>query len=194
MESTATQNQQQSSTSATEIATLAGGCFWCLEAVYDQLRGVIRVESGYSNGHVANPTYRQVCSGNTGHAEVVRLIFDPSVVSFRELLEIFFTIHDPTTLNRQGADVGTQYRSAIFYHTPEQKRVAREVIQEMTDAKLWPNPIVTEVTPISNYTVAEDYHQEYYAHNAYQPYCQVVVAPKVAKFRKKYFDKLKAVA
>lgn len=194
MESTATQNQQQSPTSATEVATLAGGCFWCLEAVYDQLRGVISVESGYSNGHVSNPTYRQVCSGNTGHAEVARLTFDPSVVSFRELLEVFFTIHDPTTLNRQGADVGTQYRSAIFYHTPEQERVAREVIKEMTEAKLWPNPIVTEVAPINNYTVAEDYHQEYYAHNAYQPYCQVVVAPKVAKFRKKYFDKLKAVA
>ena len=179
---------------ATEVATLAGGCFWCLEAVYDQLRGVISVESGYSNGHVPNPTYRQVCNGDTGHAEVVRITFDPGVVSFRELLEIFFTIHDPTTLNRQGADIGTQYRSAIFYHTPEQERIAREVISEMEQAKLWPNRIVTEVTPIADYSVAEDYHQEYFANNAYQPYCQVVVAPKVAKFRKKYFEKLKAVA
>jgi peptide-methionine (S)-S-oxide reductase len=188
------QNKSQTQAANTEVATLAGGCFWCLEAVYDQLRGVISVESGYSNGHVANPTYRQVCSGNTGHAEVVRITYDPSVVSFRELLEIFFTIHDPTTLNRQGADVGTQYRSAIFYHTPEQERVAQEVIDELTKAKLWPNPIVTEVAPVSNYTQAEDYHQEYYANNAYQPYCQVVVAPKVAKFRKQYFEKLRAVA
>ena len=184
----------QTQSGKSEVATLAGGCFWCLEAVYDQLRGVISVESGYSNGHVANPTYRQVCDGNTGHAEVVRITFDPSVVSFRELLEIFFTIHDPTTLNRQGADIGTQYRSAIFYHTPEQERIAREVIQEMEQAKLWPNRIVTEVAPIENYSVAEDYHQEYFANNVYQPYCQVVVAPKVAKFRKHYFEKLKAVA
>jgi peptide-methionine (S)-S-oxide reductase len=177
-----------------EVATLAGGCFWCLEAVYDQLKGVISVESGYSNGNVANPTYRAVCSGTTGHAEVVRVTFDPSVVSFRELLEIFFTIHDPTTLNRQGADVGTQYRSAIFYHTSEQEQVAKEVIRELEQAKLWSNPIVTEVTPIANYYVAEDYHQEYFANNGGQPYCQIVVAPKVAKFRKHYFEKLKAVA
>lgn len=177
-----------------EVATLAGGCFWCLEAVYDQLRGVISVESGYSNGHVMNPTYREVCNGNTGHAEVVRITFDPSVVSFRELLEVFFTIHDPTTLNRQGADVGTQYRSAIFYHTPEQERIAREVIAEFTQAKLWKNPIVTEVTPVENFSVAEDYHQEYFVNNAYQPYCQMVVAPKVNKFRKHYFDRLKVTA
>lgn len=177
-----------------EVATLAGGCFWCLEAVYDQLRGVISVESGYSNGHVKNPTYREVCNGNTGHAEVVRITFDPSLVSFRELLEVFFTIHDPTTLNRQGADIGTQYRSAIFYHTPEQERIAREVIAEFTQAKLWNNPIVTEVAPLENFSVAEDYHQEYFANNAYQPYCQMVVAPKVNKFRKHYFDKLKVTA
>ena len=185
---------RQGHANSTEVASLAGGCFWCLEAVYDQLKGVTSVESGYSNGHVANPTYRQVCGGNTGHAEVVRITFDPSVVTFRELLEIFFTIHDPTTLNRQGADVGTQYRSAIFFHSPQQEQIANEVIHEMNQAKLWSNPIVTEVTPIANYTSAEDYHQEYFANNAYQPYCQVVVAPKVAKFRKHYFDKLKAVA
>jgi peptide-methionine (S)-S-oxide reductase len=178
----------------TEVATLGGGCFWCLEAVYDQLKGVISVESGYSNGHVANPTYRQVCNGNTGHAEVVRVTFDPSLVSFRELLEIFFTIHDPTTLNRQGADIGTQYRSGIFFHSPEQEKIAHEVINELNQAKLWSNPIVTEVTPVDNYSVAEDYHQEYFAHNGGQPYCQVVVAPKVAKFRKQYFEKLKAYA
>jgi peptide-methionine (S)-S-oxide reductase len=194
-----TNGQSQTNTTATapgstEVTTLAGGCFWCLEAVYDQLKGVISVESGYSNGKTINPNYRDVCSGTTGHAEVVQLTFDPSVVSFRELLEIFFTIHDPTTLNRQGADVGTQYRSAIFYHTPEQEQVAREVINELNQAKLWNNPIVTEVTPIANYTVAEDYHQEYFENNAGQPYCQVVVAPKVAKFRKHYFEKLKAVA
>ncbi len=180
--------------SNTEVTTLGGGCFWCLEAVYDQLRGVISVESGYSNGHVANPTYRQVCNGNTGHAEVARITFDPSVVSFRELLEIFFTIHDPTTLNRQGADIGTQYRSGIYFHSPEQEKVAHEVINELNQAKLWPNPIVTEVVPVSNYSVAEDYHQEYFANNSGQPYCQVVVAPKVAKFRKQYFEKLKAYA
>ncbi len=178
----------------TEVATLAGGCFWCLEAVYDQLKGVISVESGYSNGHVANPTYRDVCNGNTGHAEVVRITFDPAVVSFRDLLQVFFTIHDPTTLNRQGADVGTQYRSAIFYHSPEQEQIAREVIRELTEAKLWNRPIVTEVTAVANYSPAEDYHQEYFVNNAYQPYCQMVVAPKVAKFRKHYFDKLKATA
>ena len=178
----------------TETITLGGGCFWCLEAVYDQLRGVISVESGYSNGHVTNPTYSQVCNGNTGHAEVVRVTFDPSIVTFRELLEIFFTIHDPTTLNRQGADIGTQYRSGIYFHTPEQEKVAHEVINEMTQAQLWNKPIVTEVVPVSNYSVAEDYHQEYFENNGRQPYCQVVVAPKVAKFRKHYFDKLKVAA
>ena len=194
MQSATNQNVVQPQTGSTEVTTLAGGCFWCLEAVYDQLKGVISVESGYSNGHVANPTYRQVCSGNTGHAEVVRITYDPSIVTFRDLLDIFFTIHDPTTLNRQGADTGTQYRSAIFFHSPEQEKIAHEVINELNQSKLWPNPIVTEVTPISDYSVAEDYHQEYFANNAYQPYCQVVVAPKVAKFRKHYFDKLKAVA
>jgi peptide-methionine (S)-S-oxide reductase len=194
MQSTTLPTSHPTTPNATETATLAGGCFWCLEAVYDQLKGVISVESGYSNGHVNNPTYRQVCNGDTGHAEVVRVTFDPNVVSFRDLLQIFFTIHDPTTLNRQGADIGTQYRSAIFYHSPEQERVAHEVIAELEEAKLWRNPIVTEVSPIANYYEAENYHQEYFANNAYQPYCQVVVAPKVAKFRKQYFERLKAVA
>ena len=174
-----------------EVATLGGGCFWCLEAVYDELKGVESVESGYAGGHVRNPSYRQVCAGTTGHAEVVQVAFDSQVVSFKEILQVFFTIHDPTTLNRQGADVGPQYRSAIFYHSPEQKATAEEVIRELTVAKLWPNPIVTEVTPISNYSVAEDYHQEYFAKNAYQPYCQVGIAPKVSQFRKQYLDKLK---
>lgn len=174
-----------------EITTLAGGCFWCLEAVFDQLEGVLSVESGYSNGDVANPTYRQVCSGTTGHAEVVQITFDPSVVSFRDLLYVFFTIHDPTTLNRQGADVGTQYRSGIYFHTPEQQATAHEVIRELNEQNLWGRPIVTEVAPITNFSVAEEYHQEYYENNATQPYCQVVVAPKVAKFRKQFVDRLK---
>jgi len=194
MQSSTMQTNNQAQPGATEVATLAGGCFWCLEAVFDQLKGVISVESGYSNGHVPHPTYSQVCGGNTGHAEVVRVTFDPSVVSFRDLLDIFFTIHDPTTLNRQGADTGTQYRSGIYTHSAEQDKVAHEVIDELNREKLWSKPIVTEVVPVSNYSHAEDYHQEYFANNAYQPYCQVVVAPKVAKFRKKYFDKLKAVA
>ncbi len=177
---------------AKEIATLAGGCFWCLEAVYDEMRGVESVESGYSNGHVKNPSYQAVCTGATGHAEVVRLTYDPAVVTFRDLLDVFFVIHDPTTPNRQGNDIGTQYRSAVFYHTPEQKAVAEEAIQALEEEKVWNRPIVTEVTPIDNYTDAEDYHQEYFAHNARQPYCQAIVAPKVAKFRKLYLDRLKA--
>ena len=178
--------------SRTEVATLGGGCFWCLEAVYEELRGVEKVESGYTGGAVPNPTYRQVCTGTTGHAEVVQVTFDPEVVSFREILEVFFTIHDPTTLNRQGADVGTQYRSAIFYHDEEQKRVAEEVVAELEEAHLWNDPIVTEVKPFDTFYVAEDYHQGYYRNNEYQPYCQVVIAPKVAKFRKQYLEKLKA--
>jgi len=194
MQSSTMQSNSQAQPSSTEVATLAGGCFWCLEAVFDQLKGVISVESGYSNGHVPHPTYRQVCGGNTGHAEVIRVTFDPSVLSFHDLLDVFFTIHDPTTLNRQGNDVGTQYRSGIYYHSPEQEKVAHEVIDELNKEKLWPNPIVTEVVPVANFSVAEDYHQEYFANNAYQPYCQVVVAPKVAKFRKKYFEKLKKEA
>lgn len=178
----------------TEIATLAGGCFWCLEAVFDQLQGVQAVESGYMGGDSPNPSYEAVCTGETGHAEVVRITFDPAVVSYRDLLAVFFTIHDPTTLNRQGADVGTQYRSVIFTHSPEQEATARAVIQELEAAHLWPDPIVTEVVPAQPFYLAEDYHQEYFAHNGGQPYCQVVIAPKVAKFRKHYLNKLKQVA
>ena len=173
-----------------EVATLAGGCFWCLEAVFDDLRGVLDVVSGYSGGRVPDPTYQQVCGGATGHAEVVQVTFDPREVSFRELLEVFFTIHDPTTLNRQGADVGTQYRSAIFYHSPEQRETAREVIRELEEARVWDAPIVTEVVPLDEFYPAEDYHQEYFRRNPAQPYCRVVVAPKVSKFRQKFIEKL----
>lgn len=174
-----------------EIATLAGGCFWCLEAVFDQLKGVLSVESGYSGGHLANPTYRQVCSETTGHAEAVQISFDPAQLSYKDLLSVFFSVHDPTTLNRQGNDVGTSYRSAIFYHSDEQKAVAQEVIRELTAQQLWHGPIVTELTRFDKFYIAEDYHQEYFANNASQPYCQVVVAPKVAKFRKLYIERLK---
>ena len=180
-----------SNAQAKETATLAGGCFWCLEAVYDELRGVERVESGYAGGHAPNPSYQQVCTGTTGHAEVVQLTFDPSVVSFRELLEVFFTIHDPTTLNRQGADVGTQYRSAIFYHTPEQRETAEQVIKELEAQRLWDAPVVTQIVPFTEFYPAEEYHQDYFRRNPGQPYCRVVVAPKVAKFRQKYFEQLK---
>ena len=169
-----------------ELATLGGGCFWCLEAVFERVRGVHKVESGYTGGKVANPTYQHVCGGGTGHAEVVQITFDPEVVSFRKLLEIFFVVHDPTTRNRQGADHGTQYRSAIFHHTPEQEAVARDVIQSIEKEKLWINPVVTEVVPLQQFWKAEDYHQGYYRSNPYQPYCMAVVAPKVAKFRKQF--------
>ena len=175
-----------------EIATLAGGCFWCLEAVYDQVRGVSSVESGYMGGGNPDPTYEQVCSGRTGHAEVVRIAFDPAVVSFRELLEIFFVIHDPTTLNRQGNDVGTQYRSAIFYHSADQKRTAEEVIASFTRDNVYDRPIVTELAPAGPFYMAEDYHQEYFARNPLQGYCTHVVGPKVAKFRKQFAAQLKA--
>ncbi|MGH7259839.1 MAG: peptide-methionine (S)-S-oxide reductase MsrA [Nitrospiraceae bacterium] len=175
-----------------EIATLAGGCFWCLEAVYDQTKGVSSVESGYMGGKNANPTYEQVCSGRTGHAEVVQATFDPAVISFRELLEMFFVIHDPTTLNRQGNDAGTQYRSAIFYHTPEQKKTAEEVIAAFTKDQVYVSPIVTEVVPAGPFYIAEDYHQEYFARNPLQGYCTYVVGPKVAKFRKQFVAKLKS--
>jgi peptide-methionine (S)-S-oxide reductase len=174
-----------------EVATLAGGCFWCLEAVFDQIRGVTDVVSGYSGGRVANPTYEQVCTGSTGHAEVVQVTFDPSVITYRDLLEIFFSIHDPTTLNRQGPDTGTQYRSAIFYHSPDQKATAEQTIRDLTAAKLWPAPIVTEVTALQAFHPAEGYHQEYFDRNPAQPYCRAVVAPKVAKFRKQFTSRLK---
>lgn len=173
-----------------DIATLAGGCFWCLEAVYEQLVGVEKVVSGYAGGTVSNPSYQQVCTGSTGHAEVVQITFDPEVISFRDLLGVFFTVHDPTTLNRQGADVGSQYRSAIFYHSDEQKTIAQEVIRELEAARIWDDPIVTEVTPLADFYAAEDYHQAYYRKNPNQGYCQVVIAPKVAKFRQRYMNRL----
>ena len=174
-----------------ELATLAGGCFWCLEAVFADLRGVSRVVSGYAGGDVPNPTYKAVCSGTTGHAEVVQVTYDPQVVSFAELLEVFFTIHDPTTLNRQGGDIGTQYRSAVFYHSPEQKEIAERLISEFDAQHIWDAPIVTEVSPLTVFYPAEDYHQEYYQNNQNQPYCRAVIAPKVSKFRQKYLEKLK---
>jgi peptide-methionine (S)-S-oxide reductase len=183
---------ENNGSSRTEVATLGGGCFWCLEAVYLELRGVEKVESGYSGGDVPNPTYRQVCSETTGHAEVVQVTFDPDEVSYRDILDVYFTIHDPTTLNRQGADVGTQYRSVIFYHTEEQKRVAEEVISDLETEGIWNSPIVTEVAPFDEFYVAEDYHQNYFRNNGFQPYCQVIIAPKVAKFRKQHLERLKA--
>jgi len=174
-----------------EVATLAGGCFWCLEAVFDDLKGIESVESGYMGGAIRNPSYKQVCEGNTGHAEVVRVMFDPKAISFREILEVFFVIHDPTTLNRQGNDVGTQYRSAIFYHSPEQKRMAEQVIAELTRERVYDDPIVTELSAASDFWIAEDYHQEYFANNPGQSYCMWVVAPKVQKFRKHFLAKVK---
>ena len=175
-----------------ETATLAAGCFWCVEAVFDDLKGVEDVVSGYAGGQTENPTYRQVCNGDTGHAEVAQIKFDPSVISFKDILRIFFSVHDPTTMNRQGADVGTQYRSAIFYHNDEQKRDAEEVIKEITDEGVYDDPIVTEVTPLEKFWPAEDYHQEYFANNPNVPYCAAVVSPKVKKFRQKFADRLKS--
>lgn len=175
----------------TEIATLAGGCFWCLEAVYDQVKGVLSVESGYIGGSVENPSYDAVCGGRTGHAEAVRVTYDPKIVSYRELLEIFFAIHDPTTLNRQGNDEGTQYRSAIFFHSPEQQQVAETVKAAVAEAGMFAHPLVTEIAPASTWYQAERYHQEYFARNPLQGYCQFVVGPKVAKFRKQFVSKLK---
>jgi peptide-methionine (S)-S-oxide reductase len=174
-----------------EVATLGGGCFWCLEAVFADLKGVEKVESGYSGGATTDPTYRQVCSGTTGHAEVVRVTFDPKLISFKEILEVFFSIHDPTTPNRQGADVGTQYRSAVYYRTPDQKVTAEQVIKEVDASGIWDAPIVTEVAPFTKFYKAEDYHQQYYKNNPEQAYCQLVIAPKVAKFRKQYIERLK---
>lgn len=184
--------EQASISKSLEIASLAGGCFWCTEAVFDQLKGVIKVESGYSGGNVPNPSYEDVCSGSTGHAEAIEVTYDPAVISYADLLHIFFTTHDPTTLNRQGADVGTQYRSAIFYHNLEQEKTARQVIMELNDSHVWKKPIVTEVTPYKNFFKAEDYHQQYYANNSRQPYCKVVIEPKIAKLREHYRQKLKA--
>jgi len=175
----------------TDVATLAGGCFWCLEAVFDQVIGIQSVESGYIGGHVDQPTYEAVCGGDTGHAEAVRITFDPSRVSYKELLEVFFSVHDPTTMNRQGNDVGTQYRSAIYYHSPEQKKTAESLITSMTEEKVFANPIVTEVVPAGTWFEAERYHQEYFARNPFQGYCMAVVAPKVMKFRKLFPAKIK---
>ncbi len=176
---------------AHEIATLAGGCFWCLEAVYDDLKGVRSVESGYMGGHRADPNYAEVCSGETGHAEVVQITFDTEVVGYRDILDVFFVIHDPTTRNRQGNDVGTQYRSAIFYHGEQQKAIAEDAIARLARAGVWERPIVTEVIAASKFYIAEEYHQEYFRQNPYQPYCMMVVQPKVAKFRKQFIDRLK---
>ena len=190
--STAVQAQKPEKTKPKkEIATLAGGCFWCLEAVYVELKGVDKVVSGYSGGTVANPTYKQVTSGTTGHAEVVQITFDPQIITYKELLEVFFTIHDPTSLNRQGADIGTQYRSAIYYHSPEQQATAEKVIADLTAAQIWKNKIVTEVTKLDVFYKAEDYHQNYYALNPDQAYCRMVIEPKVIKFRKQFLPKLK---
>jgi peptide-methionine (S)-S-oxide reductase len=174
-----------------EKATLAGGCFWCLEAVFEQVRGVERVQSGYAGGKTGSPTYRQVCSSDTGHAEVVQVTFDPAVIAYPDLLDIFFGIHDPTTLNRQGADFGTQYRSAIFYHTPEQKAAAEAKIAQLNAAELFPAPIVTQVVPLEQFWAAEDYHQGYYRANPTQRYCEAVISPKLAKFRKQFLSRLK---
>ncbi len=184
-------SRQVSVSRALEMATLAGGCFWCTEAIFDQLKGVVKVESGYSGGNVPNPTYEDVCTGDTGHAESIQVTFDPSLVSYKDLLHIFFTTHDPTTLNRQGADVGTQYRSAVFYRTPEQEKAAKEVIRELEKDKVWKKQIVTEVAPFKGFYKAEDYHQQYYTKNSRQPYCRVVVEPKIAKLREHYREKLK---
>ena len=175
------------------LATLAGGCFWCLEAVFQEVHGVNEVVSGYSGGHVEHPSYEEVCSETTGHAEVVQVSFDPNIISYEDLLGIFFSIHDPTTLNRQGNDVGTSYRSAIFFHTEGQRHVATRVVAQLADSGLWSEPIVTEITPLSHFFPAEDYHQGYYQGNQNQPYCQYIISPKLLKFRKEHVDKLKTV-
>ena len=176
---------------ATSVATLGGGCFWCIEAVFDGLRGVESVESGYSGGHLQNPAYEDICGGDTGHAEVIRVTFDPAVVTYRDILDIFFATHDPTTLNAQGNDIGTQYRSVIYFHTPAQKTAAEAAIRALTDAKEFSRPIITEIAPAPEFYVAEPYHQEYFERNPRQPYCQYVVSPKIAKFRKQFAARLK---
>lgn len=184
-------NQAVTSSQDKELVTLGGGCFWCIEAIFEELEGVELAESGYSGGWTVNPTYQQVCTGETGHAEVVQVTFDPKAISLEEILKIFFTVHDPTTPNRQGADVGTQYRSVIFYRSQEQKSVTGQVIREIQAAKLWDAPIVTEIVPFKVFYKAEDYHQEYYKLNPGQAYCRIIIAPKIQKFRKLYRDKLK---
>jgi len=185
-------DSSQPTSTRNELATLGGGCFWCLEAVFDQVKGVESVESGYMGGEGPNPTYEAVCTGTTGYAEIIQIRFDPNVISFREILEIFFGIHDPTTLNRQGNDAGTQYRSAIFYHSPKQEATAKEVIEKLTKDQLFDAPIVTEVVPASTFYMAENYHQEYFVQNPSQPYCTYLIGPKVAKFRQQFAGKLKS--
>lgn len=182
---------EPTSTHGHEIATLGGGCFWCLEAVFDQLQGVYSVESGYMGGKHPNPSYEAVCTGVTGHAEVVQMTFEPTKISYRELLEIFFAIHDPTTLNRQGNDVGTQYRSVIYYHSPEQEIIARTVVADLTKEEIFDSPIVTEISPATSFYIAEDYHQEYFIRNPNQSYCAYLIGPKIAKFRNQFTSKLK---
>ena len=184
-------SQTVTNSQANEVITVGGGCFWCTEAVFEQLKGVAKVESGYSGGTVPNPTYEQVCGGDTGHAEVSQITFDPKVVSLKTILEVFFTVHDPTTLDRQGNDVGTQYRSVIFYRNDEQKAVAKQVIKEIAAAKIWDGQIVTQLSPFKEFYKAEDYHQEYFKLHGRQPYCQMVIAPKVAKFRQHFSNLLK---
>jgi len=190
-EHTMTDSSNPSPPPQLETATLGGGCFWCLDPVYAELDGVAGVTAGYAGGTVGNPSYAEVCTGATGHAEVVQVRFDPQVISFKEILQVFFSVHDPTTLNLQGADVGTQYRSVIFYHSPHQKQVAEELVAELNQAGIWKNPIVTEVSPAGSFYAAEDYHQSYFKKNPYQGYCQVVIAPKLTKFRKSYQSRLK---
>ncbi|MDT0629697.1 peptide-methionine (S)-S-oxide reductase MsrA [Alteromonas sp. W364] len=174
------------------VITLGGGCFWCLETAFNTVDGVVSAYSGYSNGHAENPSYEDVCSGNTGHTEVVQVTFDPERLSLRQVLEIFFALHDPTQLNRQGNDVGTQYRSGIYYHNDEQLNAAKDIIKEIEDTEIWPNPVVTEVLPLENYYQAEDYHQDYFTNNPQNQYCNMVVAPKLAKFKKTFASKLKS--
>lgn len=192
----ANENENSNATMAVDTsklasATFGAGCFWCVEAVFEELKGVVDAEAGYSGGHIKNPGYREVCTGRTGHAEVARIYYDPSVITFEQLVTVFFHTHDPTTLNRQGADRGTQYRSAIFYHDAEQKEVAERVMKEIDASDLWSDPIVTEISPLENYYVAEEYHQQYYENNSSQPYCSVVIAPKLKKMRTEFKDWLK---
>jgi len=185
------QSKSENNSGELETATLGGGCFWCLEAVYEQIQGVIQVVSGYAGGDVPNPSYKLVCTGTTGHAEVVQITYNPEVISFREILEVFFSIHDPTTPNRQGADVGPQYRSIILYHDKTQKNTAEEVIDELEKENVWSAPIVTDVVPLEEFYIAEEYHQEYFRKNPNQAYCQVVISPKVSKFRKRFSERIK---
>ena len=187
------QKSQPSTPIGTEVATLGGGCFWCTEAVFSQLKGVEKIEPGYSGGEHENPTYEEVSAGTTGHAEVAQITFDPNVISFKEILQIFFSTHDPTTLNRQGPDIGSQYRSVIFYHNNQQKEISEQVIKELSEEKIFDVPIVTQVVPLENFYKAEDYHKEYFKRHPEQPYCRVVIAPKVAKLRQLYLRKLKLV-